>query len=140
VILRNPVERAYSQYNMQARRGDLPSFEDAIGINGDDTFEAKRQFLARGRYAEHIERWLEHFPIEQFAFVRAEDFFEAPQDVMRDLHAFLALAEVPAREVARLVVGRYESAMAADTRRRLEDYFAEPNQRLATLLGRNFGW
>lgn len=140
VIMRNPVDRAYSQYNMQARHGDLPSFEDAIGLNGDLTHEARRQFLARGRYIEHIEQWFVHFPRDQFAFVRAEDFFADPRPSLQRLYAFLGLPEVYPQKVERLVVGEYRDKMAVATRTWLNEYFAESNARLAALLGEEFLW
>ena len=71
IILRNPIERAYSHWNMQRDRGyDTLSFFDAI-----QSEEKRRQeslpwqnrrfsYLARGLYSEQIRKLRSFFPEE----------------------------------------------------------------------------
>ena len=52
-ILRDPVSRAYSYYWLLRRFGDVSeSFEKAVW---------QRDYLERGKYVKHIERYLEFF-------------------------------------------------------------------------------
>src|SRR5439155_7010676 len=82
VLLRNPVDRAFSHYWHQAKRGfeDL-SFQEAVAqepsrLNGElervisderyVSFERHHHsYLARGRYAEQLEVWFDLFPRQQ---------------------------------------------------------------------------
>jgi hypothetical protein len=50
-------------------------------------------YFARGCYAEQIKRWYAVFPRENFLFLRSEDLFRNPADVMRKTFAFLDLSE-----------------------------------------------
>ena len=81
-ILRDPVDRAYSQYQMQLRWGyEHSTFEESLDreeaelegelakLYGDppvySTLVNRISYVARGRYAEQLERWLALFPREQ---------------------------------------------------------------------------
>jgi len=81
IILRNPIDRAYSQYRMSQRRGleTLP-FARALAEEpqrlAKGTVQALKHYsyAARGRYAEQIERWKTALPRAAFLFIRFEDF------------------------------------------------------------------
>ncbi|MFP4181582.1 MAG: sulfotransferase domain-containing protein [Thiohalorhabdus sp.] len=59
VCLRDPVERALSALHHHQRKGRVPA--------GTDPFTAPPELgiLDKGRYADHLAPWLEHFPREQ---------------------------------------------------------------------------
>lgn len=163
-LLRDPVERTYSQYRHNIRWGHEPrgiTFEEVIALEEERTREGKKRaetdpyyhdfkyqrasYLARGHYAEHLERWLKLYPREQFLIIRSEDFFKDPRATYQETLAFL---NVPHLEPASLQFTARNaskesdapSKMNPDTRKRLIDYFAPHNERLYTLLGRDFGW
>ena len=79
VQLRNPVDRAYSDYKMFFRRG-------SVGGNPDDYLRdpdnSHPRFLRDGLYGEHLQRWLEHFPKENILVFRYEDVGFAPREVI----------------------------------------------------------
>ena len=82
-ILRNPVDRAYSEYWMVRLNSDEPlSFEEAIK-------QPDREYLSRGLYAEQIERFLEYFPKEKMFFLITEEFANDPRQHLRNLLQFL---------------------------------------------------
>lgn len=56
--LRNPLDRAYSQWKTFLRGDSGPSFEEAVAGDIGDC-------LQRGLYARHLKRWLRHFDREQ---------------------------------------------------------------------------
>ena len=161
VLLRNPVDRAYSQYHRWARTGaDTPSFEGTVeeelawltgdkgGPSGQDhrpgaALGGRYNQLARGIYADQLERWLEFFDEEQMLVLKSEDFFKQPADTLKVAQDFLGLPqreiELPPRKTTRKSTYEYEP-MDPALRRRLEAFFEPHNQRLYDLLGRDFGW
>ena len=109
-VLRDPVDRAYSQYQMQLRWGyEHGSFEDALALEEaeldaelakfyDDppvytTLVNRISYVARGRYAEQLERWLEFFPREQLLVLVSEELVTEPEEAMSSVARFLGIPE-----------------------------------------------
>jgi hypothetical protein len=142
VLLRDPVNRAWSHYWYERRKGLEPlSFEAAIAHElertGTDPWAHQHlSYLARSRYAEQLERWFRHFPRARFLVLRSEDAFAEPQATTDRVCRWLGLrtGAVPSRAVA-LNVGRYEHGMDPGLRRELQSYFADDQRRLRALLG-----
>ncbi|HWJ97778.1 MAG TPA: sulfotransferase [Acidimicrobiales bacterium] len=147
-LLRNPVERALSNYRMSSRgvREDLEMLEafeaeeertaaprSAEKANADRDWYA---YKARGRYAEQLTRYFDRFGREQVLVVRSEDLFEDSAATCREILQFLELPDGPPS----LQLPRSNKTKEADVpsaaRRLLEDYYAGPNEELAELLGR----
>lgn len=140
-LLRNPIDRAYSAYNMNAAQGKWPTtqtFEQAIA-NPDLSMEASQIYLIRGQYAGHIKKWLQHFKREQFLFIKSENFFTDPGSTLRKVYQFLEIEEVYPDNLKAQEVGSY-SALSASTRAQLEDFFRQSNAELIELLGNEFKW
>lgn len=89
VQLRNPVERAYSDYCMLFRRGQVSG--DIARQLHPATTDAPR-FLNDGFYARHLARYLDHFPAEQLTVVLYEDIKERPAEVLDRTCAALGMA------------------------------------------------
>ncbi|MGI9659247.1 MAG: sulfotransferase family protein [Gaiellaceae bacterium] len=145
-LLRNPVDRAYSQHQLASRHGrDELSFEQAVAaeperLAGESELSHRHHsYLARGLYAEQLERWYEHFPREQLLVLRSEDFFSDPPAIYADVLRFLELPPYELREYRAYNQKPYDGLSPA-LREELERYFAGPNRRLADLLGRDLGW
>ena len=82
VLLRNPVDRAYSDYQQARRKGREPlTFEEAIEVEKTQTL-ARRKYLSRSTYADHLLRWSRFFAEEQMLVLKSEDFFERTQDTL----------------------------------------------------------
>ncbi len=147
-LLRNPVDRAYSHYQMLVRRGveDL-SFEEAVAreperlAGGDPESQAWRHYsyLTRGLYAEQIERWWDVFPREQLLIVKSEDLYQDTGGVVGQVSAWLGLRPWEPSDLKAYHVADYRD-MDPVTRQRLLAHFAPFNRRLYDLLGRDFGW
>ena len=155
-LVRDPVARAYSHYQHEVALGREPlSFEDALAAEPSRTQgEAERlvadprafsrawwdhTYVARGRYAEQLERWLEVFPREQLLVVPTEDLGERPAETYAAILAFLGAEAHELGEYPR-IFGREYAEMRPETRAALTQTFAEPNRRLEALLGRELGW
>jgi flagellar biosynthesis GTPase FlhF len=141
-LLRNPVDRAYSDYHQQARKGrDTRTLEEAVDhANLED---ARSGFLSRSIYVDHLQRWSEFFSDEQMLMLKSEDFFERPVDTLQVVLDFLDLPEWKPKvwELRyKRNKGKYKEKIDPATRQRLEDYFEPRNRRLYEYLGVDFGW
>ena len=83
IILRNPVDRAYSHYNHSKRDGhEVSSFEDAIKLENEriEKFRDKNDFLSelrcsyisQGLYFEMISAYLKYFELNNFFIINFE--------------------------------------------------------------------
>ncbi len=153
VILRNPVDRAFSQYHhWQRLNWEDRSFEVAINQEleilkttpkqpqGDRKYwKLSGNYIGRGVYVEFMQKWMAVFPREQFLILRGEDLFQTPDYVMKQVFNFLGLPEYKLAKYKKLNSGSY--APISDLfRQRLSEYFQPHNQRLEEYLGMKFNW
>ncbi len=94
-ILRDPVERAFSQYLQYAVSGLLTrSFRQHIEQclrNTAATFGTLRPFLEYGLYYEQVKRYLNFFPREHVRIYLYEEAWRSPDQLLKDLFGFLAV-------------------------------------------------
>jgi hypothetical protein len=156
VVLRNPVDRAYSQYQMSVRESleDL-SFEAATEreqarlrpelarSRRDRHYRslplAKHSYLHRSHYDDQLARWLELYPREQIRVLRAEDLAERPLQTLAAAYEHLGLPPHRPERLKHLHTATY-APMAPETRARLVEYFRPRNARLSELLGFDVDW
>ena len=155
VLLRDPVARAWSHYQHMVDLGfETMSFDAAIdaedsrcaadlaALASDPDHDAKAllrySYVARGRYAEQLDRWLAVFPPDRLLVVRSEDFFRDTVTEFGRILDFLGLeAWTPAAftNESRLQGRPSATGLPAGSEARLRDVFAEPNRLLVDLLG-----
>jgi hypothetical protein len=157
LLLRNPVDRAFSHYQYKVRRGKEPlSFESALDAEADrlageeeklrnnPDFRSKAHFLfsyqARGIYVDQIARWQKLFPPERLLVLESGGLFKRSDEVYQQTLQFLGVRAWRPTEFRNHFDGGYKVKMSSETRRRLVDYFAPHNQRLYDLLGQRFDW
>jgi len=89
LCLRNPVDRAYSHYNMYRHffRKEPRNFLDII--------DPDEPYIDRGMYAKHLRRWLQHFPKEDMHLIFFDDVADKPSEVLNELTTFLAIQAWP---------------------------------------------
>ncbi len=100
VVLRHPVERAWSQYLHHVRDAREPlSFAEALAAE-DERIAAGWDFgwhyRAVGRYGEQLEPFYERFPAAQIKVFLYEDLQQNSQAVLGDTLRFLGLELSPA--------------------------------------------
>lgn len=89
VQLRNPIDRAYSDYCMLFRRG---------AVSGDParylrpTSSENRRFLENGLYATHLQRFMDHFPAHAIRTLLHDDIVAAPEAAIRAVCAHIGIA------------------------------------------------
>lgn len=155
-LLRDPVERAYSQYQHEVALGREPlSFEDALDAEEERTRGEVERLVAdpryfsrawwdhtyatRGLYAEQLERWLAVYPREQLLVLTTDELGERTAETYAAVLSFLGRARHALEDYPR-VFDRDYAPMRPETRAALAERFVEPNRRLETLLGRTLGW
>ena len=156
VMLRDPVERAFSAYKHELARGfEWETFEKAIELEdsrlvgevdrmrADPHYESvahrHHSYLHRGHYAEQLERVFRLFSRDQVHIMDSEAFFADPAPEYRRLLAFLGIQPFEPASFARHNA-RPGTAMEPGTRHLLEEYYRPHNVRLAGLLGRELRW
>ena len=137
VLLRNPVDRAWSHYRHEVRRGfESLEFEAALEAEPERLAGAEEQlrqgphyysfahhhfsYLDRGRYAHYLRAWLDRFPKNQLLILDSADLFRDAEGVVNRAFAFL---EVPPHPVGELALNQ-----AAPTRPASELSLAEGAQ------------
>ena len=165
-LLRDPVDRAYSDYQHAVRLGrENRTFEEAVeeaiqaGVTWplckeDDASErdearlgpngtTRYQYLLRSIYVDQLLHWSKFFIKKQMFVLKSEDFFERPPETTKVILDFLGLPdwEPGAWELPKkLNKGEYEQEMDPALKRRLEDYLEPHNRRLYEYLDMDLGW
>lgn len=107
VILRNPVDRAYSHY-LHSKRDEYESEDflkalakEEVRINDarlkeDYLSELRSSYVSQGCYYTMISNYLEYFPIEQFLFIHFEQEFIANRiESIKKIFSFLGIDYIP---------------------------------------------
>ena len=148
VSLRNPIERAYSQYNHYKQ--DLPRSREWDWLRPDGNFrdnvEAElelgsameprfRGFVARGYFIDQLESLLRYYPREQLHVIVMERWTKQPAAPIDELLGFLGLRKL------KLPVGSAHKRsytvepIDPETRTLLQRTFESYNSRLFAFLG-----
>lgn len=159
LLIRNPVDRAYSHYHHELRKGtETLSFEEAIAkepqrlagerekMLADDNYYSfnyqRYSYLSRGHYAEQLTEWFNYFPREQFFIVKSEDMHRNTVEIVKQIFDFLKLPPFPEFSLDKdqyYNVGKYEK-MDSKMKAQLVEYFKPHNEKLYKLLDRDFNW
>ncbi|MGH7814707.1 MAG: sulfotransferase domain-containing protein [Candidatus Binataceae bacterium] len=149
-ILREPAARAYSNYLWSKMNGrEQEDFPTALAweerreksLPQALRFVRPHAYYSRGLYADLLGRYFDLFSREQILCLRYEDIASRPQELAARLHRFLGVVERPGDAEGVGIVNaseKGEAAMPAEVRRELLNRYAEPNRRLAALLGPEF--
>ena len=84
VSLRNPADRAYSEYKMEVRRGiEHRAFHQAI--------QADSRYIEKGKYTIQLKRYFQHFGPEQLLILLFDDLITQPQAFYQSIFRFLGV-------------------------------------------------
>jgi hypothetical protein len=156
ILIRNPVDRAFSHYKLNVKlKRENNSFEDAINDEnlriGTEIEKLKKNkrydsqnlhfysYLERGKYYKQIVNWLKYFPEDQVKIVSSEDFFSNPQVIYSEILRFLEIADHKLKANEIYSKGT-EEFIKKETRRTLNNYFKESNQKVFDLLKKDNIW
>jgi hypothetical protein len=134
VMLRHPVDRAYSQFGFVIQRRDFRgSFEEFVAT--------RARALEMGFYSRYLEGYLRHFDRSQILPLIFEEAVSERSEVRRDLAGFLGVSEDLFPEATERVnpstVPRFRSlsSAAVKTGRRLRRHHLESLVDLAGRMG-----
>lgn len=83
MAMRNPIERAYSNYRVRYVEEGWSSFEDAL--------EKSPDLLERGQYADQIEHLLQFYPRERLLLLLYDDLVADDRAYLRSIYEFLGV-------------------------------------------------
>ena len=149
VMLRDPVERAWSHWKMEYARGvEAEPFAWCIREGRLRLFEAEpwgfhreQSYVERGFYGEQMARLYGLFPSKQVLVQRADELRADPARMLTRVRTFLGLAPAAAPAPREANVGRemdYGSALSAADCAHLRAVYARDQGRLAELTGIRF--
>lgn len=158
LLLREPVEAAYSAYQFGLKTGTYTAddivFEKVIQAElqyikqGGELFCREQEtfsinprcaYLARHAYIELLKPWLEVFDRSQIKIVLSEELFTNPAKVYQEVQEFLGLPLHELDTYDQFNQNGYQK-LESSAAQNLEDFFTPFNDRLGNLLGRNLGW
>lgn len=88
VQLRNPIERAYSDYCMLYRRGTVKGNPENYLVRAHTDVP---RFLDDGLYGQHLARFLEFFPKEQLKVILYDDIRNQPAAIIEDISSYIGV-------------------------------------------------
>jgi len=151
LLVRNPVERAYSHFRLRRGRAYEPmeSFADTLADEPTRRKKAAARqqrtgaaidcYFHQGEYAIGLERWLAQFDQDQILTIQSERLFANPKDAYGTALDFLGLSSHD--------LGHYDvhnaapaSSIDPDVRRHLAMRYEAPNARFYDLIGTDYGW
>ena len=152
--LRNPIDRAYSNYILMYQDGDTTkTFEEMIQIAMDEIEKNKsklndevyaadtfyQNILARGFYADQLKIWFEKFQKKQILIIPSEDLALKPDQVLTKVFEFLDLPYFKIKDFTRQNKREYHP-MKDETRKLLVEFYKPHNKKLFDMLGNKFDW
>lgn len=94
-ILRNPVDRAYSNYwLLRSLKRESMSFAEAIRadhVHADRASPGQRTYLDRGRYLRQLQHVSHYYPRESLHVLLFEDLRDRPRETFRELCRFIGV-------------------------------------------------
>lgn len=139
ISLRNPVGRAFSQWNMRRAKSQEPlEFLDALKRDQEiGVWKGPRgnAYLARSFYAPQLEQVFKLFPRDQVSILKYEDFRADPFPVLDRIFDFLGVRKVSRLKNKERNVGSYSRKITPSEREYAAGIFDEDITKVEALLG-----
>jgi len=142
ILLRNPIDRAYSHWNMERlRNADSLSFWEAIKNEPDRCRTALPyqhrvySYTDRGFYLEQLRRIWRFFPKHQVLILKSEYLKYQPNEALREVCEFLEVGRVGNIEVKTVHSRPYASGMSDREKKYLRLIFQYEIRNIERVLG-----
>jgi hypothetical protein len=141
-VLRNPVERAYSAWNMERDRGN-----ESLGFRQAIEQEASRcrsslpaqhrvyAYVDRGYYSEQIRRIWRYYTRQQTLFIRYESLKQDPQSCLDQVTDFLGVKPMQLQQAEAINSVPYPETMRPEDRQLLTRLYRPEITQLEAMLG-----
>ncbi|PKO07265.1 MAG: sulfotransferase [Chloroflexi bacterium HGW-Chloroflexi-3] len=157
IILRNPIDRAYSHYHLSIKAGDENlKFNEAIDLEpvrlrgetekiiANYTYPQgnfiKHSYLSRGLYIEQVPKVFKLFNLDNILILSSEDFYRDPRKIFYQIQEFLNLPTWEPKNYKAFKQSVYQEPMDDELRKQLVEYYRPYNLKLYDFLNRDFGW
>lgn len=158
VLLRNPIERAFSSYKNIKKLGleTSASFEEAVSleeertngelekiISGKLSYSQRHQhysYLGRSIYHQELERWFSEFPVNQFHIINSETFYADPSATYSETIRFLGLPEHDPGPLHPFNESIRGEQISPEFREKLAVFFEPHNEKLFRMINKRFIW
>lgn len=151
ILLRDPVQRAWSHYRMAVRNGfekaDFPTAllqeEERIGwgaSKGNHNYAFQRlAYRTKGIYADFLPAWLKVFKEDQLLVLQSERLFSEPEVILPIVLKFFELDSFPIR-LSHVNADPDPVFPDPETEENLRKFYYIHNERLYKLLGQRYDW
>lgn len=148
LILREPISRAFSQYNMTlsfikkslnnvSDEQIISDFEKEEHVKLSEIHQNGNYFIARGKYDEILMHIFSKFKRENIYIGIAEEIKANKQKYYNDIFRFLGATEmVNIKEDVDVHVRKYDRPIPKILEKKLYDIYRSHNERLYEILGR----
>jgi len=154
VLLRNPTDRAISQYFHECRKyREKLSITDALEMEeerlkpilekGDYKNPAffRYSYKLRGHYFEQLTRYYNYFNKKQFLILNSEYFFSQTEPALEKIFNFMQVDFDPSHyDLGAKHVSKNKVEVDKEVYTYLNDYFKPHNDKLYELLGESYSW
>jgi hypothetical protein len=141
IILRNPIDRAYSHWNMERdRNADTMSFHYAIHNEKkrcEETLPFQHRvysYIDRGFYTKQLKKIWEFFPKKQVLILKNTDLQDRPNETLLKVTNFLNIENFNIVEKRNIHSRNYISKMDVKDREYLKNIFVNEIKELEVLL------
>jgi len=115
IVLRNPIQRAFSHWNMERSRGaENLTFWDAINQEKERCMQESLSqhrvysYIDRGYYSKQLKLLWSFFPKKNFLLIKYEDLRCSPKNAIQDICSFLGVPDMPECEMQNIFSIPYE--------------------------------
>jgi len=158
LLLRNPVDRAISQYYHTKKNGhEELSLEDALNAEDqrikaatDEMIRNEKEYSldwqrysykSRGIYCTQLQRYYDYFDREQILIIHSQELYQSADLVMKKVESHLGLSEFEGFNFSAENIGRYKKDMIPEkVYHMLQEYFRAYNKNLFELTHVDYGW
>jgi hypothetical protein len=156
-MLRNPIDRALSNYNHMIRLGiETETFERAVELEEERTQGELEKlinnpsyysfnhhhysYLGRGIYYKELKRWMEKFPLNKILLLNSEEFYTDPKKAFATTTDYLKLNNWEPASFQKYNSGGEYETISPQLREKLNNFFRPHNEALFELTGKRFNW
>ena len=157
ILLRNPIARAWSEYNSNLRVNknydtfetyieneldDLKNydFSDKVKNNDYDLTNPNENYLKKGLYVYYLKKWFSVFPKKNFLILSTETFAKNEDYVFTKIFEFLNLPKYEIKNLKQMSKTTYHNTLNPKIKMKLDKFFESPNKELFKLIEQEFTW
>jgi len=135
-MLRNPIDRAFSQWKMARRLGKIPKSQTFV-----HAFDADARFMrTRGMYSDLIESFEKYFPLQsQLGVFFFEDIEARPEALVRSIFKYLGVDTefVPSHLHTKVYASSSSEEISELDRKKVTEFYIPNVAKLEDRLGRD---